>query len=96
MENILNLNMEVFNSSTFSDHVVIEGKNGYMMVVQINSDGEIDYTVYDDNCSDIDGGVYENDNITYKELFEFAGFIEFDGMSRLLCDEDKEEYLERL
>lgn len=96
MEKIQNLQKKVFNDFNRNDQIVIEGDDCYMMVVQINSNGEVDYTVYDGYGSDLDGGIYEADNITYKDLFNFTGFDKFNEQSRLWEGEMKDDYLDGL
>lgn len=96
MEKIQNLQKKIFNDFNLNDQIVIEGSDCYMMVVQINSDGEVDYTVYDGYGSDLDGGVYEANNITYKDLFAFAGFDKFNEQSKLWEGEMKDDYLDNI
>lgn len=91
---MLDLNEKIFNDTNWNDFIVIEGMECYMMVVQLNSDGEVDYTVFDGTGTEEDGGVYESDNITYKELFRFAGFDMFNECSKLWEGDEAKEYID--
>lgn len=96
MEKIQNLQKKIFNEFNQNDRIVIEGSDCYMMVVQINSDDEIDYTVYGSYGSELDGGIYEDNNVTYKDLFAFAGFDKFNEQSKLWEGYLKYDYLDGL
>lgn len=93
---MLDLNKKIFNDTNWNDFIVIEGMECYMMIVQLNSNGEVDYTVFDGTGTEKDGGVYEADNITYKELFSFAGFDMFNEHAKLWEGDEAQEYIDNI
>ena len=93
---MLNLKENIFNDKNWNDYIVIEGAECYMMVVQLNSDGEVDYTIFDGTGTEEDGGVYEADNITYGELFSFSGFDKFNEHAKIWEGDEAKNYVENI
>ena len=93
---MIDLKEYIFNKDNYNDIIVIEGSECYMLVIQINSNDEIDYTIYDGYGNDLDGGIITDLVVQYGELFRFISIDKFNETSRILKSDEKENYLEGL
>lgn len=64
-----------------------------MLNLNENIFNEVDYTVFDGTGTELDGGVYSEENVSYKDLFEFVGFDKFNNHAKIWKGDTAREYV---